>query len=87
MPDPSLEPRLHPVSSFLWPSFDLDSRRFKYHSMSDDDVIPQASYTAQGKERIRLWRNDMTELAKDAGSLRVPLVCTYAVLLSVHSHA
>lgn len=35
--------------------------------MLDDDVIPQASYTAQGKERIRLWRNDMTELAKDAG--------------------
>lgn len=35
--------------------------------MSDADVIPQGSYTAQGKERIRLWRNDLAELAKDPG--------------------
>ena len=35
--------------------------------MSDDDAIPQGSYTVRGKERIRLWKQDLTELAKDAG--------------------
>ena len=40
--------------------------------MSEDEVLPQASYTAEGKERIRLWRNDLADLAKDAGAHAVP---------------
>ena len=35
--------------------------------MSDDDAIPQGSYTVRGKQRIKLWTEDLTDLAKDAG--------------------
>lgn len=42
--------------------------------MSEDEVLPQASYTAEGKERIRLWRNDLADLAKDAGAHAVPTI-------------
>lgn len=38
--------------------------------MSDDDAIPQGSYTARGKERIKLWKHDLTDLAKDTGKQR-----------------
>ena len=56
--------------------------------MSDDDVLPQASYTAHGKERIRLWRSDMTELAKDAGAHQLLSVCTTTyVLVCMHQRA
>ncbi len=35
--------------------------------MSDDDAIPQGSYTVLGKQRINLWKEDLNDLAKDAG--------------------
>lgn len=35
--------------------------------MSEDDLLPETSYTAEGKERIQLWKQDMSDLAKDTG--------------------
>lgn len=35
--------------------------------MSEDDVLPETSYTAEGKERVELWKRDLTDLAKDTG--------------------
>lgn len=58
--------------------------------MSDDDAIPQGSYTARGKERIKLWKHDLTDLVKDTGKqccTRDPAVGLHATnvhAVSVH---
>lgn len=36
--------------------------------MSEDDPLPETSYTAEGKERVSLWKRDLAGLAKDAGA-------------------
>ncbi|DBB12167.1 TPA: hypothetical protein ACH3X3_006274 [Trebouxia sp. C0006] len=49
--------------------------------MSDDDAIPQGSYTVRGKQRIKLWTEDLTDLAKDADFLEVHAVSLVQLML------
>ena len=53
--------------------------------MSEDDLLPETSYTAEGKERIQLWKQDMSDLAKDTGGPKLQTLRTrYATWVCVH---
>ena len=51
--------------------------------MSEDDAIPQASYTVRGKERIKLWKHDLSDLAKDTGQHFPSQDCSWDLLATV----
>lgn len=54
--------------------------------MSDDDAIPQGSYTVRGKQRIQLWKHDVTDLAKDSGEHSAVLRPLALVCMRVTCH-
>lgn len=50
--------------------------------MSEQDLLPETSYTAEGKERVALWKEDLLHLANDAGKCTQPVaaVCRSRVV-------